>query len=93
MLHLNTAFLETNENRVVIQLLLWSDTQHLVVHPTVVFWPVLIQLSADLHVAPQSCLHFREVPQASSKHSLGKVSTGRTHSVAARHPNNYLTSC
>lgn len=41
------------------------------------------QLSAELHVALQPCLHFKEFKRASSKHSPGKVSTDE-HSVAAR---------
>lgn len=79
MLHLSTDYLETDENSVIIQLLMRSDIQHLAVYPAVcvliVFWLEPIQLSAELHVALQCCLHFREVPRASSKHSLGKVST------------------
>lgn len=56
----------------------------------IVFWLEPTQLSAELHVALQPCLHFREVPKASSKHSLGKVSTEQTHTVAVRHCENYL---
>lgn len=38
----------------------------------VVFWLEPTQLSAELYVALQACLHFGEVPRASSKHRLRK---------------------
>lgn len=56
-----------------------------VVSSFIVFWLEPTQLSAELHVALRSCLHFGEFQGASSKHSPGKVSSERTHSIAARH--------
>lgn len=75
VLHLNT-----DQNGVIIQLLLWLNIQHLGVCAAVVCLFVVFvleptQLSAELHVALQSCLHFKEFKRASSKHSPGKVST------------------
>lgn len=65
--------------------------QQLCVH-SLCFWLEPTQLSVELYVSLMSCLHYRGFQRASSKHSPGKVSTERTHRVAARHWKNYLYS-